>query len=213
MLSWLRRRRAGSPEALTTALAEVGRLADEGALSDALTACERLTVRWPNEPSGWLEAGRLRLALGRPSEAVPALRRAAELEPREVLPLRLLGQALDEVGAHAEAATTFGTLLALDAADAETWRRRGAALRHLQQLPEALECLQQAVALAPDSADARYDLAFTAVACGQDRLALDHFLHYRETAPPDHPRRDAAERVIGLLQARVGGEENTGSCV
>lgn len=99
---YLRRGLEAGPDA---ALMELLGLAhqQDGAVDEA-ERCWKQAVEWdPALPDAWLNLGRLALQRQRPGEAIPLLRKAAELSPEAIEPLYSLAQAHRLRGETAEA--------------------------------------------------------------------------------------------------------------
>ncbi len=98
-------------------------------------------------------------------------------------------------GDHTLALSCFEQVLALDPADAAALHARGRTLMHLARLPEAADCLAQALALRPDALDARSDLAtiFNRLGSHDQALAqLDRVLAADPQRPGLHFNRGVA---------------------
>ncbi len=81
--------------------------------------------------------------------------RSLEIQPQQPYPLNNRGNALQQLGRHAEALTSFEQAIALRPDFATAHYNRGNALRSLRRYDEALHSLDRALALKPDWADAR----------------------------------------------------------
>jgi predicted Zn-dependent protease len=104
-------------------LAEADLLERAGRDGDAETVLERLAARERKNPWGPLRLSRLHLRTGRPGEAVPRLREAADLAPRNPEVHSLLGDALRHLRKRVAAEEAYGRALALDPSHAAA--RRG----------------------------------------------------------------------------------------
>ncbi len=97
---------AGEPETEETLYAKAVALYRQPARDEALAAADRLIAMRPDDPFYIELKGQILFETGRPAEAVPLYRRAAELAPGEPLILAGLGRALlalDRPEADAEA--------------------------------------------------------------------------------------------------------------
>ncbi len=104
-------------------LAEADLLERAGRDADAEIVLERLAARERRNPWGPLRLARLHLRTGRPGEAAPRLREAAELAPRNPEVHSLLGDALRHLRKRVAAEEAYGRALALEPAHAAA--RRG----------------------------------------------------------------------------------------
>jgi spermidine synthase len=94
-----------------------------------------------------------------PAEALPHLRRFAELEPRHAEGRYQLATALLESRQYDEAIAEFRTALQLMPGSAEVRNNLGVTLASQGRLDEAIDHFQQALAVRPEFADARRNLA------------------------------------------------------
>ena len=77
---------------------------------------ERLASRERRNPWGPLRLARLHLRTGRPRDAVPRIREAADLAPRNAEVHSLLGDAFSRLPKRVEAGEAYGRALELDPA-------------------------------------------------------------------------------------------------
>lgn len=133
------------------ALAQEKRGNDEAALEDYASA---ISLDQKN-PGAYLGRGNLMLADGRAERALADFTRAAELDPELASAHYNRGLALMRLGRHGEAEAAFSRLIGLDPKDAGGWLGRGRA-RAAQDKEGALNDLDRAVTLEPESAVARY---------------------------------------------------------
>jgi hypothetical protein len=92
------RRVAQKPADVGPRLARAALLGDWGDTDLALAAYSEIVERWPRDPRGWRAQGALLLQQDRAAEAVPALARAAALDPGNAQGQRLLQQARRRAG-------------------------------------------------------------------------------------------------------------------
>jgi tetratricopeptide (TPR) repeat protein len=205
MLSWLRRREDVPSEVDPAAvIAAAESLQANGQTGSALECYDRAVSSDDSQAELWARRGALLLELQRAEEAAESYGRAAALAPGVALHCQQRGLALLAAGVPAQAVEALVRAVALDDRLAAAHRGLGTALRQTHQLPEAATALERAAALAPDDPDTWYDYAFTLVAADRPREALAAFARYGAVAAPEHPRREAAERVVALLQRRLG---------
>lgn len=112
-------------------LRELGRVEEaEAALVSAVKRCPEEAVEDARELL--LELADLRLADGRPEDAVRALRRVLSREPKQWEALFLLGNAFADVGAHAEAVNAYRQSLATQPFERELWWNFAVALERVE---------------------------------------------------------------------------------
>ena len=140
-------------------------------LEDASSALEALHQQRPLEPKGLQFLGILRHTQGRNEEAISLLRQAAAALPGEPGLHNNLGNVLLENQHLDEALAAYQCAASLSAgqptAVAGTLNNIGILHRRRKEWPEAEAVLRQAVALAPDNAEAWYNLSATLVAQGK----------------------------------------------
>jgi spermidine synthase len=145
-------------------------------------------------PQLWLGLGQALTRAGRFAEALPALQKAAELDPWGGA-LTRTGVVLYEMGRLDEALETFRQAAALDPVDAEArvgqgnvWLRRG-------RYPEAMQAYRAALALEPFNGPALLNLGACQVQMGDlggAALTYRRLLHY-------FPNHQVARRNLELL--------------
>lgn len=112
--------------------------------------------RHPQSGFAWKVLGASLLRQG--GDALPALRRAAELLPGDAEAHNNLGNALRTAGHAEDAADEFRTAIALRPGFAPAWVGLGNALRDLSRLEESEAAYRQAVILQPEMAAAHAGL-------------------------------------------------------
>ena len=140
-------------------------------LEDAGSALEALHQQRPHEPEGLQFLGILRHTQGHNEEAISLLRQAAAALPGEPGLHNNLGNVLLENQYLDEALAAYQCAASLSAgqptAAAGTLNNIGILHRKRKEWPEAEAVLRQAVALAPENAEAWYNLSATLVAQGK----------------------------------------------
>ena len=112
----------------------------------------------PRNPDAEFElwTGHILESLGRPSDALPAYRRAVALEPTMVEAHYRLGRLLALRGSGKEAITELQQVVQATDTYPEAWLSLGLAYRDLGERERALEAFSKATELAPTLADAWY---------------------------------------------------------
>ena len=137
----------------------VQRLLGAGDLAGAALACKELTERYSDYAPGWASACHVALALAHPAEAVDYIDRALGLAPHNAHFMILKAVALRSSGAPAEAASVASAAAARCGSDAAAYQALGNFYTATDEHHEALRWFTRAVALAPQSADCRFNRA------------------------------------------------------
>ncbi len=149
--------------------------------------------------------GEVHLELGSPREAESAFRAYLNAQPenaRNPAAWRDLGQALYAEHQYPAAENALGSLLRLDARDADGWNILGLVRVQLHRPREAYQAFGEAVRLDPKLASAHLNLAVTAQQyLGDRRAALQHYRDYLAFHPADS---DAIQRVVHDLELKLG---------
>lgn len=138
-------------------------------------AYRALIAASPRDPNAPHLLGVLLAQRGVPGEALPFLRQAAKLAPKQAAIQANLANALKDLGRHAEAVTGYDRALALNPRDALSHSHRGQALAALGRGAEALASHDAAVALAPDLPEALNNRGCARREAGQEEEALADF--------------------------------------
>jgi tetratricopeptide (TPR) repeat protein len=154
-------------------------LVDQGRLSEAEIQARSSLTSQPNAGILWKI---LSVALVRQGkDALPALRRAAELMPHDAEALRNLGAALHDQGQWAAALASLRQALAIEPDDADALVDAADALRGLGRAREAVPLYKRALLRSPQRVEAQNNLGNAFLELGQYadavgcyRLALGH---------------------------------------
>lgn len=136
---------------------------------EAATRAEALTSRFPRHGMSWKLLGVLRMQQGRSGDALPPMRKAATLLPKDAESHGNLGIALNSLGRNEEAVASFHKALALSPNDAQLHCNLGVAQQDNGQPDAAEASYRRALELAPDYARAHNNLG----ALLQSRQRLD----------------------------------------
>lgn len=113
----------------------------------------------PNQALFWAKLGDVYDTAGRNDDAIQAYQQAIAAKPEVPGYYNNLGNVLARSGKIDEAKTAYEKSAALDPPNAASaWRNFGYSLYNAQRLPDAVEPLQKAVALEPNSAQTWYYL-------------------------------------------------------
>ncbi len=128
-------------------------------LDEAAPLYERVLATDPRQPAANHLLGLVRLAQGRPADAVELIARAVESKPDEVQYLSNLGVALNAAGRNEEAVVVLQRAIGLNLEFAEAFSNLGMALRALNRLDDAVSAYRRAVRLRPSEAGFHFNLA------------------------------------------------------
>lgn len=117
-----------------------------------------MTARYPRDGFGWKALGSALQAVGRNTEALTALQKAAKLTPHDVYAHSNLANALNDLGRYAEAEHSLRRALTIDPNFAEAHSNLGSTLQDMGRLTEAVASYQRAIGIKPDLAEAHYNL-------------------------------------------------------
>ncbi|WP_165830480.1 tetratricopeptide repeat protein [Phenylobacterium soli] len=126
-------------------------LSRQGRMAEAVADGEAAMRLKPHLPL-WGSIGALQLALGRHVEAAVVLRRAVELNPRDLQALVNLGEAERRSGRLVEAGEALGRATELDPASSVAWGNLGAVLQQQGRIEAARGAYDRALALDPGAA-------------------------------------------------------------
>jgi len=217
------------------AIGELVALINEERLSEAESTARRLLAAHPNVGMLWKILGVALLRQGK--DALPALRKTAELMADDAEAHRNLGACLCDQGQWAPGLESFRRALALAPLDADCQVEAADALRALGRAHEAMPLYQRALQINPQHAEAQNNLgnAFLelgqpaeAAACFQLALRLrpdeaqilcnlgnaeqrlghlDEALAVTQRAVARDPRLSFAHNQLGLVLSNLGQRE------
>jgi Flp pilus assembly protein TadD len=124
----------------------------------ALTLARAAVAAQPQRPELWNALGVALRIGGKQVAAVPCYWRALELDPRGADAYSNLGNALKDLGRHAEAIDAHRAAIRLRPV-AGNWCNLGVALRESNRLEEALAAYDEALRLEPHHGEAHFDRA------------------------------------------------------
>jgi tetratricopeptide (TPR) repeat protein len=164
--------------------------------------------------------GNLRMAAGRPRDAVEAYRAALAIDPGLRLANLGLVRALLGAGENVEAEQLARRLIERQPRDAEAWKELGVALRALGRLEESEAAYRRSLELKPDYTVARHNLGALLSQQRRPEEALEQLdaaaaaglkareLHVnRARALTELTRFEEAERALGVALAMAPADE------
>jgi predicted O-linked N-acetylglucosamine transferase (SPINDLY family) len=177
------------------ALAQALQFHHQGRLAEAEPLYGEILKVRPDHVDALQMLGLIRLARGRPDEALQLV--SAAMRGRKPSPQLLLnhGIILNALSRHQEAVDSFDEALKGKSKFAEAHNNRGAALAALQRDEEALESYRKAIRLKPDYAEAHYNNGSSLRVLGRYEEALKSFdraLALRPNYVKAHNNRGAA---------------------
>ncbi|MHC1788590.1 tetratricopeptide repeat protein [Solidesulfovibrio sp.] len=146
---------------------DVTALFQGGRLAEIVERATNLTARYPADPFGWSVLSSALLHQGRSEQALPPLRRALDLAPREAGLHCNLGLALLALGRTEEAMAGFRRALEICPGSVAARNKLGNALEAVGRLDEAAAHYQMSLEASPDQPRTLYNLANTLVALGR----------------------------------------------
>lgn len=153
---------------------------------------------------------------GRPDLALPYYRRAVAAEPDNLGARMNLARALRNLGALEEAAALARDAVARAPQQTDAWQLLGLVARDLPAFDEALRAFAKMLDLAPDHAEAGFELAYTLLLAGDLKRGFDAYeARWRmprarslKTTTPKWDGGDLAGRTIW-----VRGEQGFGDAI
>jgi predicted O-linked N-acetylglucosamine transferase (SPINDLY family) len=133
-------------------------LFSSGRLTDAASAAQALTERYPRHEFGWKALGAIYKQTGNPGAALSPMQKAAVLSPADVEAHYNLGVTLQELGRLAEAEASYRHALQIDPDYADAHSNLGVTQQGLGKLPDAEASYRRAILLRPDYVSAHSNL-------------------------------------------------------
>lgn len=120
-----------------------------GRLQEATPVAQAMTERFPHHDFGWKALGAIYKQLGRPSEALLPMQKAAMLAPGDVEAHYNLGVTFQELGQPNEAETSYRQAIRIDPNYAQAHSNLGVILQQHDRLEEAESCYRRALRISP----------------------------------------------------------------
>ncbi len=153
--------KAGSnPPSLQPAQGEIDQLIalyDNRRFAELETRSNVLASRYPDSGVAWKLLGASLRAQGK--DALFALKKAVELNPRDAMLHNSLGNAYKEIGQFEDAIASYNKVLKMEPGYAGAYNNLGVALKDSGHVARAEESFQQALKLQPEFAGAHHNLA------------------------------------------------------
>ena len=146
------------------------------------------------------------LDLGRPSEAVPLLRKAVDSSPDFASACFALGEALNATGEKEAAAGQYASAIRLRPDYAEAHNALAIVLKEDGRPAEALEHFRQAVQSEPDFAEAHSNLGLALCEAGRRQEGIAHYRESLRLKPDDavtHNNLGGALQQEGQLEEAI----------
>jgi len=137
------------------------------------------------------------------SKAAGELEEVLRIEPKDPRALQLVAAYYAELRDDERAVGAWDRLLALNPGSFEAWMRRGMHLRALGRVEEARKSFEEALALEPDSADARASMGDVLA-----EEAPDEALPYYEQVVQLDPSNIRVQLALAELYSRLGRHED-----
>jgi len=160
-------------------------LYNKGQVADAVKLARTFTQRFPADGNAWRWLGIALHRLGRYDDALPPLRKAAELLPEELESRTVLADTLRLKGLPKEAEEACRAIIAINPEYAEAQRIFGMALVHQGRVAEGLAAARRAVELAPGSSSMHNTLGVLLLDLGMVGEAEANFRVALEKEPKD----------------------------
>jgi tetratricopeptide (TPR) repeat protein len=157
------------------AVLAVATVVRDRAWHDELTLWADAASKAPRSPVAHESLGYALVAAGRFEEAIPALRRALELDPRRLDARTNLAVALASAGRLGEAQAQAEQVLREHPREVNALLVRAAAMADAGRLEEALEAYQAALSVEPDRAAVHNQAGIISARLGQREAAAHHF--------------------------------------
>ncbi|MGH9524927.1 MAG: rhomboid family intramembrane serine protease [Terriglobales bacterium] len=146
---------------------------------------EALVREHPKYGDGWMALAELDLRLNLPKDAEHALKMAAEADPKNEAPLRLLAILYMNTNRFQEAADIIKRMTEANPKDVDAYVNRGVALNRLDKPQEAIESFKKAVELNPKLPVAWYNLGLSEMSVKQYDGAIAAFQKVTTMVPDD----------------------------
>ncbi|MDR6387545.1 tetratricopeptide repeat protein [Paraburkholderia phenoliruptrix] len=160
-------------------------LYNKGNIAEAVKLGESLTQRFPADGNSWRWLGIALHRQGRYDDALPPLRKAAELNPEELETRTVLADTLRLKNMLAEAERECRAIVAINADSAEAQRILGIALVHQGQVAEGLAAARRAIEIAPNNASVHSSLGVLQLDLGLVQEAEESFRTALQKDPKD----------------------------
>ena len=182
-----------------TSIRTAAALCSAGRLTEARHVLEALVATAPVAVDAWVLLGKIALTERRTQAAGESIARALTLRPRHPEALYALGRIRHAAGDPAAAVACFQQAVEAGAASPDVYSSLGIALRKLDRVDEAIAAYRSALAIRPDDAGAKWNLANALAArAGADEA---HQLRLASGAAFQAELGGLTERATALFEA------------
>lgn len=150
----------------------------QGDLKGAQAAFEKVTEADPQNPDGWLNIGRAALQEGDVTRARPVLEKALALNPGLARTNFFYGSLLKSIGDYDQAAARFQMVIEQYPHDRVALNNLGRVLFLKRKYADAVQVLQQVLAVDPEDLQAHYNLMLCYNGLGDEKMAKEHQARY-----------------------------------
>jgi tetratricopeptide (TPR) repeat protein/transglutaminase-like putative cysteine protease len=141
-------------------------------LDTAMRKLKQLTAKTPDYPGAWMMIGGIHQARGKSQEAIEALKKEADLHPKDTRAQKFLAFGYMAMNRSAEAEVVWRKLLEIDQSDRDAAANLGTLLLDQKKYGEAELMLAESVRLNPESDSLYRSLAFSQLGNGKNDQAL-----------------------------------------
>jgi tetratricopeptide (TPR) repeat protein len=150
----------------------------QGDLKAAQAAFERVTEVDPQNPDGWVNIGRAALQEGDIARARAVLEKALAINPKLARTNFFYGSLMKSSGDYEQAAAHFQVAIAQYPRDRVVLNNLGRVLFLQRKYADAVNVLQQVLAVDPEDLQAHYNLMLCYKGLGNENMAKEHEARY-----------------------------------
>ena len=178
-------------------------LADLGRFPEAEPHLWRALKKVQNKPEAWENLARCQKGLGRPSEALESMEKAAALQPDSATAHELLGELLAQVAGFEKAEPSFRRAVELDPNLAVAWSNLGLSLiEQSGRVGEGMESLDKALQIDPFLVEASGARAQGLLRLYQIEESLDLYRSMLLMEPGNARLQSARNMILNYLPAQ-----------
>jgi tetratricopeptide (TPR) repeat protein len=174
----------------------------QGDLKAAQAAFEKVTEVDPQNPDGWVNIGRAALQEGDVARARTVLEKALAISPKLARTNFFYGSLMKVAGDYDQAAAHFQIVLAQYPRDRVALNNLGRVLFLQRKYADAVEVLQQVLAVDPEDLQAHYNLMLCYNGLGDEKMSKEHQARYLRF------KADEASQAITGPYRQLNPEDN-----